>query len=91
MAILMRINHCQTSYMKYVLIIGRLTIRQQIQIVPNHPQKWARCSIFMIMHSFPDIEEIRFFDNGVHYYLHIHETTFFDHENISEDTLVEMI
>ena len=50
---------------------------------------------FMIMHSFPDIEEMRFFDNGgpnlhIHNYMHIHKT-FFDHENICVDTILEMI
>ena len=42
----------------------------------------------IIMHCFPDIEEMRFFDNGgpnLHthkYYMHIHKTNCFDHENI---------
>ena len=37
----------------------------------------------IIMHSIPDIEEIRFFNNWVpnlHTHMHIHKTTFFDHE-----------
>ena len=48
----------------------------------------------IIMHSFPDIEEMRFFYNGgpnLHTYMHIHKTTFFDHENICVDTVLEMI
>ena len=48
----------------------------------------------IIMHSFPDIEEIRVFDNGVPnlhtHNRHIHKTTFFDHENICVDTILEM-
>ena len=44
----------------------------------------------IIMHSFPDIDEIRVFDNGSPN-LHIHKTTFFDHENICVDTIFEMI
>ena len=48
------------------------------------------------MHSFPDIDEIRFFDNGgpnlhTHNYIRIHKTTFFDHENICVDTIFKMI
>ena len=49
----------------------------------------------IIMHSFPDIDEIRFFNNGgphLHTHnMHIHKTTFFDHENICVDTIFEMI
>ena len=45
-----------------------------------------------IMHSFPDIEENLFFDNGgpqLHTHnMHIHKTTFCDHENISVGTLL---
>ena len=50
------------------------------------------------MHSCPDIEEMMFFDNGgpnlhthIYIYMHIHYTTFFDHENICVDTILEMI
>ncbi len=50
----------------------------------------------IIMHSFPDIEEIMFFDNGgphlhTHTYIHNHKTTFFDYDNICVDTILEMI
>ena len=48
----------------------------------------------IIKHSFPDIEEMRCFDNGgptLHTYIHIHKTTFFDHENICVETVLEMI
>ena len=47
------------------------------------------------MHSFPDIEEMRFFDNGGPnlrtHYMHIHKTHFFDHENMCVDSIFEMI
>ena len=40
----------------------------------------------IIMHSFPDIDETRFFDIGgpnlYTHYMYMHETTLFDHENI---------
>ena len=50
----------------------------------------------IIMLSFPDIDEIRFFNNGgphfhTHNYMRIHKTTFFDHENICVDTIFKMI
>ena len=52
----------------------------------------------IIMHSCPDIEEMMFFDNGgpnlhthIYIYMHIHKTTFFDHENICVNTILEMI
>ena len=58
-------------------------------------------TIFMIlciiMHSFPDIEEIMFFDNGSlhlhthNIYTHIHKTTFFEYENICVDAILEMV
>ena len=48
------------------------------------------------MHSFPDIDEIRFFDNGgpnlhTHNYMRILKSTFVDHENICVDTIFKMI
>ena len=50
----------------------------------------------IIMHSFPDIAEIRFFDNGgphlhTHICIFIRKHFFFDHENICVDTIVQMI
>ena len=48
------------------------------------------------MHRFPDIDEIRLFDNGgpnlhTHNYMRIHKTTCFDRENIYVDTIFKMI
>ena len=52
-------------------------------------------SFIIIMHSFPDIEEIRFFDNGgpnLHTHtMYIHKTNFFYHKNMCLDTILEMI
>ena len=51
----------------------------------------------IIMHSFPDIEEILFFDNGGPHlhnnytYINIHKTTFVDHDKICVDTILEMM
>ncbi len=49
----------------------------------------------IIMHSFPDIEEIRFFDNGgpnLHTHtMYIHKTNFVNHKNMCLDTILEMI
>ena len=50
----------------------------------------------IVMHSFPDIDEIIVFYNGgpnlhTHNYMRIHKTTFFDHENICVDTIFKMI
>ena len=51
----------------------------------------------IIMHSFPDIDEIRFFDNvGPHLhthtvYMHIHKSKKNYHENLCVDTIFEMI
>ena len=49
----------------------------------------------IIMHSFLDIEEMTFFDNGgpnLHtHIMHFHKRNFFDHGNIFVDTISEMI
>ena len=49
----------------------------------------------IIMHSFPDIDEIGVFNNGgPHLHTHICifiRQHFFDHENIFVDTIFEMI
>ena len=49
----------------------------------------------IIMHTFSDIDEIRFFDNGgPHLHTHICifiRQHFFDHENICVDTIFEMM
>ena len=53
----------------------------------------------IIMHSFPDIDEIRVFDNdGPHLrpsfaytYMHIHKTTCLTMKNICVDTICEML
>ena len=47
------------------------------------------------MHNVSDIDEICFFDNGgshfAYTYMHIHKTTFVDHEIIFVDTIFEMM
>ena len=49
----------------------------------------------IIVHSFPDIEEMMFFDNGgpnLHTHICIFiSQPFFDNENICVDTILEMI
>ena len=75
-------------------------ILSDIMIILDHGNILCRHHFHdIIMHSFRDIEEMRFFakyrylkwwSQFAYTYMH-HKTTFFDNENIRVDTIFEMI